>query len=372
MSDAIASPQPKGARAIALAFQELPGWPEDDHLAALVAFKRSCGDEKSDGGVLRLAETPPAALLHACKAAHQVPGDKASARSFFETWFIPYRIEPEPALPMLTGYFEPELPASRVLSPTYTAALYARPSDLVTFAAKESPPGLPAGLAGARRVGNTLVPYPDRAEIEDGASGAATKPLFYLSDPVDAFMVHVQGSAKLRFEDGTRVRLGYAGRNGHAYTSVGRLVVEAGHLTREQATADRLYAWLKAHPIEAKHLMRQNRSFIFFREAETLNPELGPVGGASIQLTPGRSLAIDREIWSYGLPFWLDVDLRDIQDTSAPMRRLVIAQDTGTAIVGAARGDLFVGSGDAAGQLAGRIRHRPALTVLWPNLQAKP
>lgn len=368
MTMAAAAPQPHGARAVAISFGDMPGWDNDDHAAAMAVFLRTCPEASTEASQ-RLASPPPPMLEAACKAATRITvGDKAAARRFFETWFTPFRVEPEEGAPLLTGYFEPELPASKVRSEAFPAPLYARPDDLVIFAATGAPPGLPEGLAGARRTPAGLVPYPDRGEIEDGALGAAATPVAWLRDPVDAFMVHVQGSTRLHFEDGTRMRVAYAGRNGHPYTSVGRLAVDAGHLTRDEATADRLYAWLKANPALAKDLMRRNRSFIFFREAKGLDPALGPVGGASVQLTPGRSLAIDRKIWSYGLPFWLDVDLRDVDGSAAVMRRLMVAQDTGTAIVGAARGDLFVGSGEAAGIMAGRVRHRPVLTVLWPRM----
>lgn len=366
-------PAISGLEAVPLAFADLEGWAADDHAAAFGAFRRSCA--APDPGSARPAQAAPPGLAAICAAALTFPARPAAAeaRAFFERHFRPVRLDPKEAKPgFLTGYFEPELPASRMPHPDYPAPLLARPDDLVTLSPEAaSPPGLD-GLSGARRrTDGTLVPYPDRAAIENGALGEAARAVAYLRDPVDAFMVHVQGSARLRLAGGEVLRVAFAGRNGHPYTSVGRLVVEAGHLTREEATADRLYAWLKAHPGPARDLMRRNRSYIFFRVLDGHDPALGPIGGAGVPLTPGRSLAVDRGVWSYGLPFWIAADLGEVAGgveslRAHPVWRLVITQDTGSAIVGPLRGDLFVGSGEAAGMAAGRIRHPARLVVLWP------
>lgn len=342
LGPAEAQPAPEGARARPVSFAELAGWDADDHRAAFAAFARTCTLVTEKAEPLRSGRAAPDALQQACRAALALKTpDASAARGFFERHFTPFRIEPEAGAGFLTGYFEPEIAGSLAPAPGFPVPLLAPPASLENL--------------------------PARAAIEDGALGDAAKPVVYLTDAVDAFMVHVQGSTRIRLPDGRAIRVGYAGRNGHPYSSVGRMAVDAGHLTREEATADRLYAWLKANPRIARDLMRANASYIFFRIVEGLDPALGPVGGASVQLTLGRSLAVDRNVWSYGLPVWIEADLGDVDGTGQPARRLTVAQDTGSAIVGPARADLFTGSGAAAGIVAGRIRHPLGFTVLWPR-----
>ena len=188
-----------------------------------------------------------------------------------------------------------------------------------------------------------------------------------MREPGEAFIIHVQGSARIRLDDGSVMRVAYAGRNGRPYTSIGRLLVQQGEMDLETMTLAKLMGWLKDHPEPAKALMRQNQSYIFFREASELAPEDGPIGGAGIPLVPGRSLAVDRSLWAYGLPIWLDGQLPLTLDTAEPLRRLMIAQDTGSAIVGPARGDFFFGSGEEAGRRAGLLRHPVRFVVLQPK-----
>ena len=188
-----------------------------------------------------------------------------------------------------------------------------------------------------------------------------------MREPGEAFIIHVQGSARIRLDDGSVMRVAYAGRNGRPYTSIGRLLVQQGEMDLETMTLEKLMGWLKDHPEPAKALMRQNQSYIFFREASELAPEDGPIGGAGIPLVPGRSLAVDRSLWAYGLPVWLDGQLPLTLDTAEPLQRLMIAQDTGSAIVGPARGDFFFGSGEEAGRRAGLLRHPVRFVVLQPK-----
>jgi membrane-bound lytic murein transglycosylase A len=192
----------------------------------------------------------------------------------------------------------------------------------------------------------------------------------YLEHPGEAFIIHVQGSTRIRLPDGEVLRIGYAGRNGHPYTSIGRILVENAAIDRDEMSLEWLLAWLKDNPKEAREIMRRNRSYIFFTVLDTLAPEDGPIGGAGIPLTPGRSLAVDRQLWSYGLPFWLDGIVPDVDGTERPLQRLMIAQDTGSAILGPARGDFFTGTGEAAGHQAGLIRHRPRFVVFLPRPRA--
>ena len=242
-----------------------------------------------------------------------------------------------------------------------------RPDDLVTIPQGESLPGIDPALQAARRTPQGFEPYPDRAAIEDGALGLGARPVVWLREPGEAFILHVQGSARIRLADGAVMRVSYAGRNGRPYTSIGRLLVQRGVMDLETMTLETLMGWLRDHPDEARALMRRNESYIFFREATGLAPEDGPIGGAGIPLVPGRSLAVDRTLWSYGLPFWLEGRLPVSLTASEPLNRLMIAHDTGSAIVGPARGDFFVGSGSAAGTQAGLLRHATRFVVLRPR-----
>ena len=256
-------------------------------------------------------------LLAVCREALKTPDlGKAEARLFFETHFQPFAVMPHSGNGFLTGYYEPEFQGSRTPDAAYRVPLLDRPEDLVTIPQGETLPGLDQGLQAARRTKDGYEPYPDRAAIEDGALGSLAKPIVYLREPGEAFIIHVQGSARIRLADGSVMRVAYAGRNGRPYTSIGRLLVQQGEMDLETMTLEKLMGWLKDHPEPAKALMRQNRSYIFFREASELAPEDGPIGGAGTPLVPGRSLAVDRSLWAYGLPVWLDGQLPLTLDTS--------------------------------------------------------
>ena len=324
-------PAPKPFASRPLTFAALDGWAEDDHAAALAAFRRTC----RAGG--RSAELRPA-----CHAGRQRGLHAPSPRRFFESWFEPAEIVPDSGAGFLTGYFEPEWSGSRV-------ATAAHPTPLLT------PP--PADFPR---------PLPDRAAIEAGALAGVSRPVVFL-DPLDAFVTHVQGSARIRLEDGGTMRVAFAGRNGLPYTSIGRALSEREGIPPAAMGLEGLTAWLRAHPDEAAGIMALNRSFIFFRRADALGPASGPVGAAGVPLTAGRSLAVDRTVWAYGLPVWLEAELPGPDGSRARLRRLVVAQDTGAAIVGAARGDLFVGSGPEAGRVAGPMRERARFVVLRPR-----
>ena len=288
----------------------------------------------------------------------------ADARRFFETRFRPFRIVPENGRGFLTGYYEPCVPASRVETEAFGWPILARPKDLVTFGLDAPPAGFPKDITCARRLSDgSLVPYGDRAQIE----ADRRDPIVWVRDAIEAFLIQVQGSAQVEFADGRRARLAYDGRNGLPYTSIGRILIEAGEIAEGDMSLASLKAWLRRDSARGLDVMRRNRSFVFFQLVEDFDPNLGPVAGAGAPLTPLRSIAIDRTMWSYGLPFWIDAELPWVDATPHPFRRLMIAQDTGSAIVGAARADLFFGSGDAAGARAGAIRHPAELVVLLPR-----
>jgi peptidoglycan lytic transglycosylase A len=351
-----------------LTFGDLAGWADDDHAAAFRAFRRSCEALSGQQAELRPARNPDAALLTICRTALSIQdGSKANARRFFEDHFAPYEVVPTTGRGFLTGYYEPEFQGSRQPDASYAVPLLDRPDDLITIPQGETLPGLEPGLQAARRTPKGHEAYPDRAAIEEGALGSRAKPIVYLREPGEAFIIHVQGSARIRLTDGSVMRVAYAGRNGQPYTSIGRLLVERGEMDLETMTLEKLMGWLRDHPAEARALMRQNRSYIFFRDARELAPGDGPIGGAGIPLVPGRSLAVDRSLWTYGLPFWLEGELPLTLTEAEPMGRLMIAQDTGSAIVGPARGDFFFGSGPDAGTRAGLLRHAARFVVLQPR-----
>lgn len=353
-------------------FAALPGFSGDDLATALATFRATCA---APAGPV-LAEAVPGApsqdLARACSAVAGVAPD--GARAFFEQNFSAYRVlrpnrdaNLERTNGFLTGYFEPELAGSPVATPDFTVPALARPDDLVSLEPGETRPGLDPAFRAARRDGDAFLPYPDRAAIEDGALGARAHPLLWLRDAVDLLVLQVQGSGRVRLPDGRSVRLAYDGRNGRPYTSVARLIVTGGHLPLEGLTLARWTGWLRANPAIARDLIRRNASYIFFRLDEDVTEGAGPRGGAGVPLTAGRSLAVDATLWRYGLPFWLEGSLPDPEGGSVPLRRLVVAQDTGSAILGPARGDLYLGTGARAGAIAGLLRDPARFVVLLPK-----
>lgn len=328
----------------AVVFATLPDVGTDDLAAAFAAFRASCVAAIDGAQPARSAAPPPDGLRCACSQAvlRPEPVDAAAARSFFAAHFTPRRM---PAA-FLTGYYEPVVEGSLTPTAVFTAPL----------------------LAAPRGVHGTL---PDRAAIEAGALGTSAPPLVWLRSPVDAFFVAIQGSARVRLPDGTLKRVAYAGRNGQPYTAIGKLLVQRLGVPPAAMGMAQLRGWIEAHgqaPGEAgRALMDENRSFIFFRFDEALPPDAGPLGAAGVSLTPLRSLAIDRTRWSYGLPVYVDATLPWRSDAPEPFRRLMVTQDTGAAIVGPARADIFFGTGPEAARRAGPIRHPGTMWVLWPK-----
>lgn len=318
-----------------VAFSNLPGWDREDHAAAFAAFLHGCSALSGDA---QLAPAPRAA----CAAAGKLPRPVAAraAKSFFERHFQPMQVE---TAGFFTAYFEPEFHGSLRRSQRFSTPLLARPDDLTT-----------------------RKPYFDRAEIEQGALARRHLELVWL-DPVDAFFVHIQGSGRIRLSDGRVLRVGFAGRNGLPYTPIGRTLIERGALTADTVSMQTIRAWLKANPAQAAEVMRENRSYIFFKILPDRPLSEGPIGGAGLPLLPRRSLAVDHRLWPYGLPVFVDTELPG----GGAFRHLLIAEDTGTAIRGAARGDIFLGSGAEAGEEAGLMKHSGSFTVLMPREAAR-
>lgn len=350
-------------------FDQLAGYGEDDALQAFQCFAISARGLAAGQVEGRAARPPSAALKAAADAALTAEvGSERQARAFFARWFRPRRVVSEAGdAGFLTGYYEPIVEASRIETARFGWPLLGRPADLLAVAPGGAPDGFPQGVTGARRrADGSLVPYDDRTSIEL----ARGDPIVWVRDAAEAFLIHVQGSAQVVFPGGGRARLAYDGRNGLPYTSIGRILIESGAIPEPAMSLASLKAWLRAAGLRegeaGLELMRLNRSFVFFRLVADFDPALGPIAGAGVPLTPLRSIAVDRTLWSYGLPFWIEADLPWEGGALTPFGRLMIAQDTGSAIVGPARADVFFGSGVAAGARAGAIRHRAALTVLMP------
>lgn len=354
-----------------LTFAALSGWAQDDLSKAVGPFRDTCRAilvPPADPALRPVVPTPPA-LAAICRRALETPLETdAAARKFFEREFRPYEVLPPVGHGFLTGYFEPEVDGSLTRTADFTAPLLARPADIVTLRRGQTFAGLPVKLTAARRLPDgTLVPAPDRAAILDGALGDSARPLVWLRDAVAVFIVQVQGSTRVRFADGTTRRYAYAGRNGLPYTSIGKRIVDEGHVPLADMTLERMTDWLRAHPAEGNRLMRLNRSYVFFREAPEIPGSLGPVGASGASLTPWRGIAVDRGIWPFGLPVWLEAKLPRRDGTHEDFRKLAIAEDTGAAIAGPARVDLFTGTGEAAGTRAGLFRHPVRFIVLLPR-----
>ncbi len=307
-----------------LEFDELRGWENDDQAAALEVFKETCPDMRDPD------------WLSLCALAT----NQDNARTFFELFFRPVLIED--GKPMLfTGYFEPELSGSRVKTDKYRYPLYRKPAE----------------LRGQQ--------YYTRRQIEeDGVLDGQGLEIAWIDDPVDVFFLHIQGSGRVRFEDGSLLRVGYHAKNGHNYRSVGTILVRRGIYESHQVSAQVIKNWVKRNPEEGAELLRLNPSYIFFREVSEVRSSRGPLGAMNRSITTLRSIAVDPKFVPLGAPVWIE------KGGDTPMRRLMIAQDTGSAIKGAQRADIFYGTGEEAGRAAGRTRDPGRMVVLMPIQRA--
>lgn len=381
-------------------FADVPGWREGAQAGAIAPFLRSCAalagrpDDAPANAAEALGEAHAGLSLAgqardwraACRAALDVARNIADgadadlrARDFFETYFRPVEIlsvrAPKSGASffrrarierdgLFTGYFEPIYPASLTPTAEYSAPLYQRPDDLVMVDLGAFRPKL-AGerIAGYVEAGK-LMPYPDHRAIDGGALGARGRVIAWLN-PNDLFFLQIQGSGRLRLVQGGEIRVGYDGQNGQPYTPIGKVLIDKGAMRREDVSMQSIRAWLDAAPPDAARGLREtNASYVFFRVLDDLvEPGLGPIGAGGSQLTPERSLAVDRRYYPMGAPVWLSIEAsgRDPQ-----MRRLFIAQDAGGAIKGPIRGDVFFGAGDEAGARAGAFRRRGEMFVLVP------
>ena len=349
---------------------DIAGWGDDDHLQALIAFRASC---KQIAAQTRPPTDPKAlgiSLRDPCRAVRASEiSDGAKARTFFEEHFLPMRIsrigEPEG---FVTGYYEPILEGSRVKTDAYPVPVYRRPSNLFVRGQSQASPSMPNSGDVFRKIGRRkLVPYYDRGQIEDGAIAGRGLEIAWLKNQTDLLFTQIQGSARIRVEDGGMIRINYDSHNGFRYTPVGRALIERGIIPREQMSMQRIRQWMEENPDGANELRRTNRSYVFFREVQ-LSATDEAVGAQGVPLTPGRSIAVDKSLHVYGTPFFIEGELPiETAQSKTPFRRLMIAQDTGSAIVGPARADLYFGAGFDAGKVAGRLRHNARFVMLVPK-----
>jgi peptidoglycan lytic transglycosylase A len=334
-------------------FAELDGWADDDHAAAFRALLNS-----------RRKTSSPDALGTAALALGEGI-DRATARAFFERHFVPHAVEGG-GPGFVTGYYEPEVQGSWEGTGDFTVPVYSRPDDLITLGRETERARFNDRITGMRQTSQGQMPYYTREEIEAGALSGRGLELLWLDDSVELFYMQVQGSGLVHFEGGSRVRLTYAGKNGIPYTSIGRLLIDRGELAADTIDMDKVKAWLRADPKRGRKLMQENQSYVFFRALSAEEGRDGPLGAEGVALTPGRSLAIDTAYHQLGTPVF--VTAPDLQGPEgARFHRLMIGQDVGSAIRGPERGDIFWGTGEAAGAVAGRTRHKAYFFVLLPK-----
>lgn len=350
-------------------FDALPGWGLDDPrqvLAALADCARHCRSVKRyRTGSLGLT---PDDLASAFAAAESVQSlSRSAARRFFETHFSPIRVAPQPSGGgFVTGYYEPEITVSERPDGRFRHPIYRPPPDLVAVDDTNRPPGFPETHAFGRSGPDGISVYPDRHAIDNGHLEGRGLEIAWADSRADVFFMHIQGAARLNFGNGDTRRVTYAAKTGHPFTAIGRVLIDRGDMRAEDVTMGSLRRWLADHPDRADALMWRNRSYIFFREAPVDDPARGPIAAAKVPLRPGRSLAVDRLIHTFATPVYVHAETLT-HLSNGPFRRLMLAQDTGSAIVGPARGDIFVGSGAEAGSLAGQVRHPATFYILVPE-----
>jgi membrane-bound lytic murein transglycosylase A len=335
-------------------FSALKDWAADDHAAALAAFRRSCREIIDEGRAFERGAAYGGTRdewIAVCRAAETA----TEPRVYFESNFTPLLVN-DPARPagLFTGYYEPEAEGSRVKLPGYDVPVYTKPGDLVAL-----PPT--AAYRYGRFIDGKPQAYLTRREIELGALAGKGLEIAWLKDWAEAFFIHIQGSGRVRLPDGSTMRLAYAGKSGQPFTGIGGVLIERGILAHKDVSMQGVRAWMKENPKEARELMWLNKSFIFFREVQVDDPNLGAPGAQYVNLTPQRSLAVDRAHWMFGTPIWLETTVPE------PFHHLMVAQDTGTAIKGYVRGDVYWGWGEQAAWTAGHLKSPGRMVALLPK-----
>ena len=372
--------RPEGRVLEPAAFSELEGWSKDDHAAVLDAFVRSCAQWARapearpllPGSSMGAPKDWRAACHEAGKLAAATDGEAGGAsgkndraRTFFETRFEPFAVlNNDQENGLFTAYFQIEIAGARSPRGPLSVPLYARPVDLVQVNLGLFRDEFTGRSIAGRVKGGRLIPYPARAEIDEGALTGQGLEIAWVDNPVDAFFLHIQGSGRIKLTDGSVIAVGYDGSNGHAYTTLGGLMMERGLLPAGGASMQAIRQWIADNPEDGAALMAENARFIFFRRLD----DGAPMGAQGVPLTPGRSLAVDRKYLPLGIPIWLETRAPGAADGApAPFQRLMVAQDTGSAITGPVRGDIYWGTGPQAGSIAGRMKYPGRYFVLLPK-----
>ncbi|GAB1717759.1 MAG: MltA [Nitrobacter sp.] len=353
-----------------VSWADIAGWNDDNHLDAFKAFRASCRAVTARPASATVLKALGTSLREPCRAARTADiSSNAKARAFFETHFRAVRLSRlGEADGFVTGYYEPVIEGSRTRTDVYAVPVYRRPSNLFVRGFTQSAPSLPNSGPVYRKIGRRkLVPYYDRAEIEDGAIAGRGLEICWLKSQTDLLFTQIQGSARVRLEDGSTIRINYDSYNGYPYTAIGRILIDRNIIPKDQMSMQRIRQWMTENPDGATELRRQNRSYVFFHEVK-LSDHDEAVGAQGLPLVPGRSIAVDKSLHVYGTPFFIEGELPiESEQAKTPFHRLMIAQDTGSAILGPARADLYFGAGPEAGRVSGRLRHNMHFVMLVPN-----
>ncbi|SIQ84303.1 membrane-bound lytic murein transglycosylase A [Rhizobium sp. RU20A] len=357
-----------------VAWSEMAGWDEDDPSPVLAAILRCRHYLEAGGKPYKPGHVGVTAddLLSAYRLLPASAESAGAARQAIEMAFSPFLVQPERTeRGFVTAFYEPEVEVRSVADADYRFPFYCRPDDLVDLDAANRPQTIEASIAfGRREADGTIGLYPDRRAIDEGYLAGRNLEIAYARSKVDVFFAHVQGAARLLFPDGRMTRITYAAKAGHAFSPIGRHLIDLGEIDPVTISMQSIRAWLAAHPERVDEILWHNRSYIFFREAEVEDKSLGPIAAAKVALQPDRSLAVDRTIHTFGTPFFIVSESLTQLDAGKPFARTMLALDTGSAIVGPARGDIFTGSGDEAGERAGAVRNAADFYVLLPKATA--
>lgn len=365
------APKPsRELQVIATSFSTLPGWQSTQALASLRTFQLSCryvlkqNPSRSMGN--RWFELQAKDWQPVCEAATALNTESEDvAKQFFETWFQPMEfIKTQAITGLFTGYYLPAIPASLTKSAEYSVPIYGVPSNLIQINLNDFDPKLPARQLTGRLKNKSMLPFYSREEIDQGAIAETAPVIAYVSNPIDRLLIEIQGSAILNFTDGTQISIGYAAQNGLPYTAIGRVLIERHRLPANKVTIQSIRAYLETHPKEKADIIHKNRSFVFFQ----ILKKKGAFGTQGTQLTQGYSLAVDPEWVPLGAPVWLSTSYPDPHsDAQHPLHRLMIAQDTGGAIRGTVRGDVYWGNGNDAAAIAGKMKSTGRYWLLVPK-----
>jgi membrane-bound lytic murein transglycosylase A len=354
----------------AISFDQLEGWKDEDP-SGLFETMEACRRHIEDAKPYRTGSLGLTAddLLELLAAARDFsPPSASGARAFFEMHCRPFRIRRKDGHPgFVTAFYEPEIIVAGAPDNDYRFPFYRRPEDLIDLDDGNRPQSLDSSYAFGLLRDGRIGAHPDRRDIDRGALDGRGLEIAWAKSKVDVFFVHVQGAARLRYRDGRLGRITYAAKAGHPFSAIGKLLIDRGEIDRADVSMQSIRRWLAAHPDRVDEVLWHNRSYIFFREVPFGDAHAGPIAAAKVPLIAGRSLAVDRMIHTFGFPFFIRAENLVHLDHGRPFQRLMLALDTGSAIVGPARGDIFTGSGDEAGERAGTVRHDADFVILVPN-----